>query len=206
MRLPWVQLTVREAVESSLGEKIQQIVDVNKQSSELARQVYGGFQESSGTIARSASDFQIAADRFTEVAQLFERNQFAQILANATKDLASTQKNFSQSASSLAESLKYIEIAVTALHVSSQNLVDLKEEVSTINETSVQVLELVDTLNNHTKQVKLGIQSLAERLVNSNKYQSHVVVENIHECINHLSDTKHEIYTLSKILGANKDD
>ena len=32
--------TVREAVESSLGEQIQQIVDVNRQSSELARQVY----------------------------------------------------------------------------------------------------------------------------------------------------------------------
>lgn len=198
--------TVREAVESSLGQQIKQIVDVNKQSSELARQVYSGFQESSGTIARSASDFQIAADRFTEVAQLFERNQFAQILADATKDLASTQKDFSQSASSLAESVKYIEIAVTEIHVSNQNLVNLKEEITTINETSIQVLELLDTLNNHTKQVRMGIQSLGERLVNSNKYQSHVLVENIHECINYLSDTKQEIYTLSKILGASKDD
>lgn len=237
--------TVRDAVESSLGAKIQQIVDVNKQSSDLARQVYSGFQESSSTIARSASDLQVAGDKFTEAAQIFEQSQFAQLLSTATKDLFSIQKSFSNSASVLAESVSSIELAVIEFHNSNQKIINLTEEISSINQTSIQVLELhqnnqqsldeiipqlrqgaqsfqsavttleniqkqvaakpdtlsdvqveltklVDTLKQYTEQVNLGIEVLGDRMINSNNYQSHVLVEKLQEGINRFSDKKYE--------------
>lgn len=148
--------TVRDAVESSLGAKIQQIVDVNKQSTDLARQVYTGFQESSGTIARSAADLKYAvsafqdavvammtsADRFEQVAQTFENRQFSQKLLEATGNLAIIQSNFSESALSLASTSQTIELAINELQSSSQKIVNLGEEISSINQTSIQVLEL----------------------------------------------------------------
>lgn len=252
--------TVRDAVESSLGEKIQEIVNVNKQSSELAREVYSGFQASSSTIARGSNDFQTAvaamittADKFTEVAQIFEQSQFAQMLSNATKDLYNTQKNFSNSASILNESVSSIETAVIELQSSSQKLVKLGEEISSINQTSIQVLELhqssqqslgeiipqlhqgaqsyqsaittleklqkqildkpdslgdvqveltklVEILKNHTERVNLGIQSLGDRMVTNNNYQSDVLVKNIQECIKQLSNTKQQLSPPMKTL------
>lgn len=177
--------TVREAVESSLGEKIQQIVDVNKQSSELARQVYGGFQESSSTIARSANDFQVAvaaimstADKFTEAAQIFGQSQFAQCLSNATEDLASTQRNFSHSASTLAESVASIEMALTEIKNSSQKLVHVGEEISSINQTSIRVLELHQTsqqsLGKIIPQLQQGAQSFQSAVTTLENLQKRI--------------------------------
>lgn len=243
--------TVRDAVESSLGAKIQQIVDVNKQSADLARRVYTGFQESSGTIARSANDLQVAANKFTDAAQIFDNSKFAQLLSNSTKDLFSTQKSFSNSASVLAESVSSIKVAVIELQNSSQKIVNLAEEISSINQTSIKVLDLhqnsqyslgeiipqlqqgaesyhcavttlenlqrqivdepdtltnvqvelinlVDILKQHTEQVNLGIEVLGDRMVNSNNYQSGVLVEKLQEGINHFSDKKPELHTLKK--------
>jgi hypothetical protein len=191
---------------------------------------------------------QIAGDRFTEAAQIFNQSQFAQLLSTATKDLFSIQKSFSNSASVLAESVSFIEVAVSELQNSSQKIVNLAEEISSINETSIQVLELhqnsqqslgeiipqlkqgaqsfqlavttlnnlqrqvadkpdtlsdvqvelaklVDTLKQHTEQINLGIEVLGDRMINSNNYQSHVLVEKLQEGINHFSDEKLESST-----------
>ena len=259
--------TVREAVETSLGEKIKEIVDVNRKANELANKVYQGFQESSGTIATGASEFYQSAksfenavaatmrtaERFEQVAQTFERSQFPQKISDATVALANTQEKFFQSASSLAGTAQSIEIALSELQRSSQKVVNLGEEISSINQTSLQVLELhqssqqslveiipqlhqgaqsyhsaittldelqkqivnrpdslsdvqieliklVETLNDHTKQVNLGSQSLGDRLIKSSKYQTYVLVEKLQECINHLRDPKLELPTPTKTL------
>lgn len=148
--------TVRSAVESSLGEKIQQIVDANKQASQLACQVYSGFQESSGTIATCANDLKFAVsafenavatvviniDKYQQVTQVFENSQFPQKLLNATTDLANTQSNFSQSASSLANTAQSIEMAVAELQTSSQKIVELGSEFINLHQTSFQILEV----------------------------------------------------------------
>ncbi len=148
--------TVRNAVESSLGAKIQQIVDVNKQASDLARLVYSGFQESSGTIANSATELKFAvstfesavaamianAEKYQQVAQTFENSQFPEKLSQATGRLADIQNKFSQSAFSLANTAESIEMAVIETRTSNQSIVNLTEEISRINQTSIQVLEL----------------------------------------------------------------
>lgn len=169
--------TVRDAVESSLGEKIQEIVDVNKQANDLARRVYNGFQESAGTIASSATELKYAvstfetavaamianAEKYQQVAQLFENSQFPEKLSQATGKLADIQNKFSQSAFSLANTAESIEMAVIEVRSSSHNIVSLAEEISQINQSSIQVLKLhessQESLGKIIPQLQDGAQS-----------------------------------------------
>lgn len=134
--------TVRDAVESSLGGKIQQIVDVNKQANELACRVYTGFQESAGTLSQSVNNFQDATHKFTETAQVFEKSNFAQLLANATEDLYNVQKNFSNSTEKLSKSVAVIESVVVEVANSNQKIVSLSEKINNYNQNTIQALEL----------------------------------------------------------------
>ncbi|WP_155707026.1 hypothetical protein [Gloeocapsopsis dulcis] len=134
--------TVRDAVESSLGAKIQEIVDVNKQANELACRVYNGFQESSGTFSKSVDDFQTTTVRFAETAQVFERSSFAQLLADATKDLYSIQKNFNKSTEVLSKSVSTIESAVLEIVNSNHKVQNIADKINHHNQNTVQALEL----------------------------------------------------------------
>lgn len=259
--------TVRQAVESSLGEKIQQIVDVNVQANQLARQVYNGFQESAGTISSSVNEFENAVavmvtnvEKYQQSAQIFENSQFPQKLSNATAQLEHIQNNFSKSAMNLGSASQSIEIAVIEMQNSSKKVVNLSEEVRTLNQNSIQALELhqnnqrslseivpqlqqggksfnsvvkiieriqeqvldetislsqiqskfntsVESLNKCMHQVNSGVDSLGDRLVKGikiqtdiNKNQVQSIVDNIQQCINHLNDTKHESYKLTRIF------
>jgi hypothetical protein len=184
--------TVRDAVESSLGEKIQEIVDVNKQANDLARRVYNGFQESAGTIASSATDLKYAistfetavaamianAEKYQQVAETFENSQFPQKLSQATTNLANIQSNFSQSAFSLANTAESIEMAVLELQKSSQNVVDLAENVSKTNQNLTRVLEShqnnQNSLSEIIPQLKEGTQSFLAAIIQLDKLQQRI--------------------------------
>lgn len=177
--------TVREAVESSLGAKIQQIVDVNKQATELASRVYKGFQESSGTISSATTEFKHAvigfesavaatianAEKYQQVAQLFESSDFPQKLAQATNKLADIQNKFSQSAFSLSNTAESIEMAIIETRSSIQNVTQLVAEVNTINHNSTQALvlhqnnqqslaEIIPQLSQGAQHLQLAITQL----------------------------------------------
>ncbi|MFM6099759.1 MAG: hypothetical protein ACKPCG_16715, partial [Dolichospermum sp.] len=49
--------TVRKAVEQSMGKVAKQIADGNKETTDLARQVYEKFTDAAGTISRAANEF-----------------------------------------------------------------------------------------------------------------------------------------------------
>lgn len=178
--------TVRDAVESSLGAKIQEIVDVNKKANELAQQVYSGFQASSGTIASSANELKYAVSAFEDpvttmltAAQTFESSNFPQKLSEATGNLAIIQNNFSQSVLSLAHTTQTIEKAVSEIQLSSKNIANLGEEFSRLNQTSIQVMELHQTNQQSLKgiipQLKEGAQSFISVVKLTDKLQQQIV-------------------------------
>ncbi len=139
---------VREVVEQSLGGVAKEIAEENKKANQLARQVYEGFTQAAGIIGTAATEFKIASEEmkakveiFKQASETFDKSQFPQKLSAATEDLASTQEKFSQSAASLAETVAAIKNTVAELHLSSQQLLEMGAEISSINKTSVQVLE-----------------------------------------------------------------
>ncbi|MEM1172326.1 MAG: hypothetical protein AAGJ08_25420 [Cyanobacteria bacterium P01_H01_bin.35] len=133
--------TVRVGVESALQDKIQEIHNANATTSKLAEQTFVRLGEAAATVAKSSKDFQIASDRFLEVAQTFEHSQFPQKLANSTAELANIQSNFSQSTSTLAAAVQAIEIVVIELQGYSKRLAKFGEQVTNSNQTSLRLLE-----------------------------------------------------------------
>lgn len=133
--------TVRVGVESALQDKIQEICDANTTTSKLAEQTFVRLGEAAATVAKSSKDFQIASDRFLEVAQIFEHSQFPQKLANSTAELANIQSNFSQSTSTLASAVQAIEIVVIELQGYSKRLAKFGEQITSNNQTSLRLLE-----------------------------------------------------------------
>ncbi|NEN93760.1 MAG: hypothetical protein F6K48_34760 [Okeania sp. SIO3H1] len=133
--------TVRVGVESALQDKIQEIHNANTTTSKLAEQTFVRLGEAAATVAKSSKDFQIASDKFLEVAQIFEHSQFPQKLANSTAELANIQSNFSQSTSTLATAVQAIEIVVIELQGYSKRLAKFGEQITSNNQTSLRLLE-----------------------------------------------------------------
>jgi chromosome segregation ATPase len=141
--------TVREAVEQSMGNVAKQIADGNKETTDLARQVYEKFTDAAGTISRAANEFKssmselnITSQIFKQSAETFNQSEFPLKLSLATVDLGNTQQKFSESATSLAATTELIINALIEIENSSQNLINLGEEIKSMNQTSIQVLEL----------------------------------------------------------------
>ncbi|MFO5472309.1 MAG: hypothetical protein ACLBM2_00015, partial [Dolichospermum sp.] len=90
--------TVREAVEQSMGNVAKQIADGNKETTDLARQVYEKFTDAAGTISRAANEFKSSMSAlnttsqiFKQSAETFNQSQFPLKLSLAVVDLSNTQ-------------------------------------------------------------------------------------------------------------------
>ncbi|MFY7800535.1 MAG: hypothetical protein ACOVQ3_16390 [Dolichospermum sp.] len=141
--------TVREAVEQSMGNVAKQIADGNKETTDLARQVYEKFTDAAGTISRAANEFKSSMSAlnttsqiFKQSAETFNQSQFPLKLSLAVVDLSNTQQKFSESATSLAATTEVIKTVLTEVQNCSQSLIKLAEEIKDTNKASVKVLDL----------------------------------------------------------------
>ncbi|MBD2443814.1 hypothetical protein H6G25_11575 [Dolichospermum sp. FACHB-1091] len=168
--------TVREAVEQSMGNVAKQIADGNKETTDLARQVYEKFTDAAGTISRAANEFQnsmsalnTTSQIFKQSAETFNKSEFPLKLSLAVVDLSNTQQKFSESATSLAATTELIINALIEIENSSQSLINLGEEIKSINQTSIQVLDLHQNNQNLLTEIIPGLQQGAnsyEKAVN----------------------------------------
>ncbi|MEA5617508.1 hypothetical protein VB711_06605 [Cronbergia sp. UHCC 0137] len=141
--------TVRKAVEQSMGKVAKQIADGNKETTDLARQVYEKFTDAAGTISRAANDFENSMSElnatsqiFKQSANIFNETQFPQQLSAATADLSNTQHKFSESATSLAETTELLKTVLIEVQNCSYALITLADDIKTINQSSIKVLDL----------------------------------------------------------------
>ena len=124
-------ITVREAVESSLANEVDKIVDGNLKATDLAEAVYAKFLDSSGNIAAGS-------EVFREAAQIFQSSEFADTLAKANSDLSKTQTDLSQSASILHASTQNFEDAINKLNYLESNLDNFKVIFQQILKTTIR--------------------------------------------------------------------
>ncbi len=126
-------ISVRQAVEQSLGEKVTAIMDGNREANHLANQVYTRFLESAGAMKSGATIFR-------ESANIFERSQFAHKLASSMESLVTTQRELSRSAGILNQSTQSIQMAIAALQSSNAEMVRLSEQINLSTKQSSEVL------------------------------------------------------------------
>jgi uncharacterized protein Yka (UPF0111/DUF47 family) len=188
---------VRDVVEQSLGKVAKEIAEENKKANELAKQVYEGFTVSSGTISAAATEFKIAGEElkakseiFKQAAETFDKSQFPQRLSDATADLANTQTRFSQSAASLADTVISIATAVSEVQ-------RLAEEIRSVNQTSVKVLELHQSNQNSLSEIIPQLKQGATNLGRVTKK-----VDNLEEKIANKADSFNKVeVTLTELVG-----
>ena len=132
--------TVRKAVEQSMGKVAKQIADGNQKTMELATQVYQKFDAAAGTISSAANEFKHSMTElnstsqiFKQSAETFKQSEFPLKLSLATVDLGNTQQKFSESATSLAATTELIINALIEIENSSQSLINLGEEIKSMN-------------------------------------------------------------------------
>ncbi len=167
--------TVREAVEQSMGKVAQQIADGNKETTDLARQVYEKFTDAAGTISRAAYEFENSMSElnatsqiFKQSAETFNQSQFPLQLSLATVDLSNTQQKFSQSAASLATTTELIQTVLIEVQNCSYALMTLANDIKSINQSSIQVLDLHQSNQNYLGEIIPQLQKGA------NSYQKAV--------------------------------
>jgi hypothetical protein len=188
---------VRDVVEQSLGKVAREIAEENKKANKLAIQVYEGFTVSSGTISAAATNFKIAGEElktkseiFKQAAEIFEKSQFPQKLSDATVDLANTQTRFSQSAASLAQTV--ISIATVVSEVQR-----LGEEIRSVNQTSVKVLELHQSNQNSLSEIIPQLKQGATNLGRVTKK-----IDNLEDKIANKADSFNGVeVTLTELVG-----
>ena len=185
---------VREAVEQSMGKVAQQIADGNRETTDLARQVYEKFTDAAGTISLAADEFESSmsdlnatSQIFKESAETFNQSQFPQQLSLATVDLSNTQQKFSESATSLAQTTELIINALIEIGKCSQSLINLGEDIKGVNQTSMQVLDSHHTNQNLLSEIIPQLQEGAnsyERAVN----KLDALDQKVHDKVNDLDE------------------
>lgn len=122
---------------AQLEKHIGQIIESNQEANQLAKQVYSQLQESSGKLQDSATGFIQASEKI-------EQSQFPDKLSAATKDLANFQTQFSQSASTLSQSTKSLDKAVSDLQSSAKKMLKLGDSIGEFDRRSVNLINLTE--------------------------------------------------------------
>lgn len=187
---------IQTSIEGAFRQKIDEIHAANLQANQLSEQVYSRLLDASATVTQSAKDFQIAGDRFLEVARAFEQSEFPQQLSNATINLTNTQRSFSQSASGLANSVQSVDLAIIELQNYSKRLIKFSDNIQQTNQTALSLLETQNhnqqSFNHIIEQIQTASQGFQLAVNNLDALQRRVVTKN---------DNLEEIQTeLSKLV------
>lgn len=161
--------TVRQAVETSLGEQISEIKKVNEKSAKLAEQVYSELLKTSSSLNSSAIKFETAANTI-------ENSDFADKLVRTTTNLDKTYNNFAQSTSFLEESTKLMKTSLEDFTVSVEAMMVLGEEVKNLNIQCNDIFELnhkqIASEKTALNNIQLSINNLVKNL-NNNQEEIH---------------------------------
>ncbi|WP_413166352.1 hypothetical protein ACL6C3_06520 [Capilliphycus salinus ALCB114379] len=163
--------SIQGSIQAALQEKIQEVSEAQIKTNQLAEQVYHRLMEASLQVTQSSENFQQTTNKFMEAAQAFERSQFPQTLSSATTNLANTQRNFSQSASTLSASVQSVDLAMIELQNYSKRLIKFGEQMNQTNQTSQELIEahrinqqslgeMTQQLQNATQGFQLAMNTL----------------------------------------------
>lgn len=208
--------TVRDAVEQSMGRVAKQIVQGNKEATELAKQVYESFYQAAGTISAAASEFEhtIAelnekAHIFKDSADIFAKSQFPQQLSAATANLSSTQAKFSQSAASLATTIEYFATVLSEIQHCAQELTRLAADMHIVNQTALEAFKLHQSNQNALQeiipQLKQGGNSFSRAINKLDKLEQKVVsqTENLNTIVIAIKELLNSVHQYNNTTNLN---
>ncbi|MGF1489827.1 MAG: hypothetical protein ACFBSE_22300 [Prochloraceae cyanobacterium] len=175
---------------SLLAENTDIIVQSNIRANQLAEQVYQQFQDCSDRFDRGSNIFLNAATKINE-------SEFANNILTATADLASTQKDFSQSASALNKSTQSIDSVI-------QTLDNSIKEVAQLGAKQLNKLEQQATSDRHSINTVASNISTLETTINKMVHSEEKYLQEIRtdskQLIEFFSSDRNSIARLEHLL------
>ncbi len=141
-----------------LTNSIEEFISTNRETSQLAKEVYGGMQASSEKLENSADVFEKAVTKIDSAATKIEETDFPERLSGVIKEIESIQQEFTNSVSGLKQSTE-------TLTQYSQNLISLKEGITNLNSQFVEVITLIQEKANNQETILNKMDSQISEVV-----------------------------------------
>lgn len=139
------------------SEKVDELLKQNQEASQLAKQVYE-------TFGQSTKDFELSTRRYQEVSEKIEKSQFPIKLAEASHNL----DQFSNAAKTLQTNIKGMENMAQTMQLALDTLHQLAQSVQTTNQQAQEIIQLnqkrLSQEENQLTQVKQSINASAQTL------------------------------------------
>jgi hypothetical protein len=116
-----------------LSNNVEAMIENNQEFTELARQVYIELRQSS-------AQWQDGAIVFLESAEILKESQFAENLVKSTQNITDAHQNFAQTLTEMNLSLNVLKDYSQAFKILIKQLLNLGNEVKSLNEQSGQLL------------------------------------------------------------------
>ena len=126
----------------SLKNHVEQLIVNNRETANIAKEVYTEFKQASVTIKEASSMIDRGSVNFTHAAETLQKTDFADKLMTATKELTNIPQQFNDSTSILHQSTNALSTAIDRINSSTEETNNLIEQVSNLNRHSSKLLEI----------------------------------------------------------------
>ena len=116
-----------------LSDNVEAIIENNKESTELAKQVYT-------ELRHSSAQWQDGAIVFLESAEILKESQFAENLVKSTQKISDAHQDFAQTLTEMNLSLNILRNYSQAFKILIKQLFSVGNEIKSLNEQSGQLL------------------------------------------------------------------
>lgn len=161
----------------SLKNHVEQLIVNNRETTNIAKEVYTEFQQASVTIKEASSMIDRGSVNFTHAAETLQKTDFADKLSTAAKELITIPQQFNDSTLILHQSTNTLSTAIDNINYSTEETNKLIEQVSNFNRHSSQLLEKsdrnvqqeIESLNNIQLELNQIVLSLVKQKEQINK-------------------------------------
>ncbi|MEB3189554.1 MAG: hypothetical protein VKL42_04335 [Snowella sp.] len=168
------------------SEKVDEFLQQNKKASELAKNVYE-------TFGQSTKDFELSTRRYQEVSQKIENSQFPNKLAEASQNL----DQFSDAAKTLQTNIQGMESMAQTMQTAIETIQELAQEVKVLNQHSNEIIAL-----NHDRLVQEDNQlNKVENKINTSAQTLQLVAEEIETYSRTVQQVNANLTTVSNALS-----
>ena len=168
------------------SKKVDELLQQNKEASELAKNVYE-------TFGRSTQSFENSTYRYQEVSQKIENSQFPTKLAEASQNL----DQFSVAAKTLQTNIQGMENMAQTMQTAIETVQQLAQEVKILNQYSNEIISL-----NHDRLIQEDNQlTKVEQQISASAQTVQLVAEEIESYSQNIKQVNANLTAVSSTLS-----
>lgn len=179
------------ATTQRFSQKVDQLLEQNQEASNLAKQVYE-------TFGQSTKDFELSTRRYQDVSEKIEQSQFPIKLAEASQNL----EEFSIAAKTLQTNIKGMENMAQTMQGAIKILHSVGQETKKLNQNSHEIIRLnQERITQEEEQL-----SKIERQISSSSQSMELVAGEVESYTKNIKQINNNLVSLSTAITQIKSD